>query len=351
MFADGVAAGPVCRSARGRSRRSRLHREQAEALGRAGRRRAVHRVGDRASQGDDGVPHRGQDQAVPVRAGRWGVTDTWRAKLGAGASATAYSRRLAVPAEGKYAVRAFHYRAGRLVKSSALTSFDVARRVTIDSMVNGWMAPSLGNTVAPADTPLDVVFTTPSDWAAADPAKHYGAAHFIWGDFEKVERRRADLAHRRAAPRSLRLDARRDAQVGHRLAGRRPADRRRQDLTRRRPRAARTCRPTSPSATSAPPAWAATAASRSSRASSRRRASTRSSGTPTAWSPGATTGSAGWTGATTGPWSPMVLPSRVAIDSDPLDSVTGGARGHAGRHGLLRRADAVLADHPLHDGG
>ena len=40
--------------------------------------------------------------------------------------------------------------------------------------------------MAPADTPLDIVFTTPSDWASDDPAKHYGAAHFIWGDFEKV---------------------------------------------------------------------------------------------------------------------------------------------------------------------
>ena len=53
-------------------------------------------------------------------------------------------------------------------------------------MVNGWMAPSLGDTMAPADTPLDIVFSTPSDWASEDPAKHYGAAHFMWGDFEKV---------------------------------------------------------------------------------------------------------------------------------------------------------------------
>ena len=48
------------------------------------------------------------------------------------------------------------------------------------------MAPSLADTMAPAGTPLDIVFTTPSDWASADPAKHYGAAHFIWGDFKKV---------------------------------------------------------------------------------------------------------------------------------------------------------------------
>jgi hypothetical protein len=53
-------------------------------------------------------------------------------------------------------------------------------------MVNGWMAPSLGVNMAPTDTPLDIVFSIPSDWASAYPAKHYGAAHFMWGDFEKV---------------------------------------------------------------------------------------------------------------------------------------------------------------------
>jgi hypothetical protein len=119
-------------------------------------------------------------------AGDWRVTETCRAKLGAGASGTTYSRRLAVPARGTYAVRAFHYRAGKLVKRSERATFDVARRITIDSMVNGWLAPSLATTVASADTPLDIVFTTPSDWASEDQAKHYGAAYFIWGDFEKV---------------------------------------------------------------------------------------------------------------------------------------------------------------------
>ena len=120
--------------------------------------------------------------------GHWGVTHTYRAKLRAdsGTPGTAYSLKLAVSTEGKFALRAFHYRAGKLVKSSERASFGVARRITIDSMVNGWMAPSLGSTTVPADTPLDIVFTTPSDWAAEDPAKHYGAAHFIWGDFEKV---------------------------------------------------------------------------------------------------------------------------------------------------------------------
>jgi hypothetical protein len=121
-----------------------------------------------------------------LRDGRWGVTDTYRARLGASASGTAYSLRLTVHAEGRYAVRALHYRAGKLVAKSTLAAFDVARRITIDSMVNGWLAPSLGDTMAPADTPLDIVFTRPADWAADDPTKHYGAAHFIWGGFEKV---------------------------------------------------------------------------------------------------------------------------------------------------------------------
>ena len=123
-----------------------------------------------------------------MTAGHWAETDSYRAKLTPilGGPGTTYSRSLAIPTEGEYAVRALHYRAGKLVKTSAATSFDVSRRVNIDSMVNGWMAPVLGETMAPADTPLDIVFTTPSDWASDDPAKHYGAAHFIWGDFEKV---------------------------------------------------------------------------------------------------------------------------------------------------------------------
>ena len=247
--------------------------------------------------------------------GRWVVQGLSRAKLVAGASGTQYSRRLTVAAEGKYGVRAFHYRAGKLVAKSALAAFDVARRITIDSNVNGWMAPELGETQAPAGTPLDVVFTTPADWAAplVDGKPLNGAAHFIWGEFEKVDARRADLAHRRPAAGSLRLDARRDAQVRHRLPGRRPADRHRQGLAHARTRTrCRTCRRTSRSARSAPPAWAATAASRSSPASSRRRAPTRSSGTPTAWSPAATTGSAGWTTATSASsWSttPPTWPS------------------------------------------
>ena len=119
--------------------------------------------------------------------GKWVVRELSRAKLVAGDSGTQYTRRLTVAAEGRYGVRAFHYRSGKLVAKSALAAFDVAQRITIDSMLNGWMAPSLADTPAPADTPLDVVFTTPADWASDDPDKHYGAAHFIWGEFEKVD--------------------------------------------------------------------------------------------------------------------------------------------------------------------
>ena len=121
--------------------------------------------------------------------GHWETAGTYRARLVAGKSGTAYSRQLTVPADGRYAVRALHYRAGRLVARSALATFDVARRVTIDSNVNGWLAPALGETVAPPGTPLDVVFTTPADWAAplVDGKPLNGAAHFIWGDFEKVD--------------------------------------------------------------------------------------------------------------------------------------------------------------------
>jgi hypothetical protein len=120
--------------------------------------------------------------------GRWAARGTYRAKLVAD-SGTQYSRRLTVASDGKYGVRAFHYRAGKLVAKSALTRFDVALRVTIDPNVNGWMAPELGEATAPAGTPLDVVFTTPADWAAplVDGKPLNGGALFIWGEFEKVD--------------------------------------------------------------------------------------------------------------------------------------------------------------------
>jgi hypothetical protein len=121
--------------------------------------------------------------------GRWEKAGTYRARIVAGKSGTAYSRQLTVPADGRYAVRALHYRAGRLVARSTLATFDVARRVTIDSNVNGWLAPDLAETIVPPGTPLDVVFTTPADWAAplVDGKPLNGAAQFIWGDFEKVD--------------------------------------------------------------------------------------------------------------------------------------------------------------------
>ncbi len=109
--------------------------------------------------------------------GKWGARGVYRAKLDV--SGAQYSRQLTVAAEGKYGVRAFHYRAGKLVAKSALSKFDVALRVTIDSNVNGWMAPELGEATAPAGTPLDVVFTTPSDWAsgASTQAQRRSALH------------------------------------------------------------------------------------------------------------------------------------------------------------------------------
>ena len=124
--------------------------------------------------------------------GKYDVMDVYTAKLAkmpAGKTGTRYSRTLNIPMTGKHAVQAFQYRGGKLVSRSQITYFDVqpaALQIHIDSMVNGWMAPSLGVTMAPAGTPLDIFFTTPSDWASDDPAKRYGAAHFMWGDFEKV---------------------------------------------------------------------------------------------------------------------------------------------------------------------
>ena len=121
--------------------------------------------------------------------GKYDVTDVYTTrltKMPAGKAGTKYSCTLNIPMTGKYAVQAVQYRGGKVVGTSKRTFFVIARQIHIDSMVNGWMAPSLGDTMAPADTPLDIVFTTPSDWASEDPAKHYGAAHFMWGDFEKV---------------------------------------------------------------------------------------------------------------------------------------------------------------------
>jgi hypothetical protein len=106
-------------------------------------------------------------------------------KLPAGQTGTGYSRTLNIPTMGEYAVQAVQYRGGKVVATSKLTSFTIAQRITIDSNVNGWIAPALRDTIAPADTPLDIVFSTPADWDSDNPAKN-GAAHFIWGDFEKI---------------------------------------------------------------------------------------------------------------------------------------------------------------------
>ena len=110
-------------------------------------------------------------------------------RMPAGKAGTKYSRTLTIPRAGKHAVRVFQYRGGRLVSKSRVTSFIIAQRIDIDANVNGWLAPALRDTMAPAGKPLDIVFSTPADWAAPWPSSDKppnGAAHFIWGDFEKV---------------------------------------------------------------------------------------------------------------------------------------------------------------------
>ena len=235
--------------------------------------------------------------------GRWVVQSVSRAKLVAGASGTQYSRRLTVAGEGKYGVRAFHYRAGKLVAKSALAAFDVARRITVDSNVNGWMAPRLGETQAPPGTPLDIVFTTPADWAAplVDGKPLNGAAHFIWGEFEKVD---ADgLIWHTDGLEPGRYDWMRDGMPKYGtgclvVAQKIDIDKMSHEDTHALPYL-----PADISFGEVSSAvWVAIAASRSSPVSSRRRAPTRSSGTPTASSPAATTGSAGWTAVTTASW-------------------------------------------------
>ena len=123
--------------------------------------------------------------------GQWDLQKTYRARLSsppAGAAGTAYSCNVTPSSEGDWAVRAYQYRNGKLVKRSTMTTFEVreaALQVHIDSNVNGWLTAALRDTVVPADTPLEITFSTPADWASDDPDKN-GAAHFIWGDFEKV---------------------------------------------------------------------------------------------------------------------------------------------------------------------
>ena len=141
------------------------------------------------------------------------MTGTYRATLHAnpGKLGTKYACDITIPTAGGHAVRALHYRAGKLVASSKMTSFNVTPaplRIAIDSNVNGWVAPALRDTMAPADTPLEIVFSTPADWASDVPTKN-GAAHFIWGDFEKVS---ADgLVWRTSGLRAGRYDWMRDS--------------------------------------------------------------------------------------------------------------------------------------------
>ena len=124
--------------------------------------------------------------------GHLSLMNTYRATLSkrpAGKPGTKYARAITIPAKGSYAVRAIHYRGGKIVAKSKLTYFIIARRIDIDSNVNGWLAPALRDTMAPAGKPLDIVFSTPADWAAPWPSSDKppnGAAHFIWGDFAKV---------------------------------------------------------------------------------------------------------------------------------------------------------------------
>jgi hypothetical protein len=100
-----------------------------------------------------------------------------------------YSASITIPMTGDHAVQAIRYANGKVAGKSGIAYFTVteaAQQVSIDSNVNGWLTPGMRDTVVPADTPLDIVFSTPADWASDDPAKN-GAAHFIWGDFQKVD--------------------------------------------------------------------------------------------------------------------------------------------------------------------
>ena len=173
-------------------------------------------------------------------AGRWNVISTYRAKLTPilGGAGTAYSRRLTVPAQGAYSVRAFHYRAGKLVRKSAggLLRCRPAHQHRLDGQrVDGARARRRDG---PRRHAAGHRLHDPFGLGLGRPGVALRRRALHLGRLREGRRSRPGLAHRRPAPRPLRLDARRDAQVGHRLPGRRPADRHRQDLTCRRSRTA-----------------------------------------------------------------------------------------------------------------
>ncbi len=281
--------------------------------------------------------------------GRWETTGTYRARLVAGKSGTAYSRQLTVPADGRYAVRALHYRAGRLVARSALAAFDVARRVTIDSNVNGWLAPDLAETIVPPDTPLDVVFTTPADWAAplVDGKPLNGAAHFIWGDFEKVDA--AGLIWHTDGLEPGRYDWMRDGMPKY---GTGCPGRRQQIDIDKVSHADTHALPYLPADLSFGEVSSGDMGGCARSIAFTTRIFSQTSANPLVWhTDGLVPGSYDWKcWMDACHYGKLVVDDAadVAIDSDPLDSQTVVAAGTPLGPGLQRRPDDVLADHPLH---
>ncbi len=89
--------------------------------------------------------------------GKYDVMDVYVAKLAkmpAGKKSTRYARTLNIPMTGKHAVQVLQYRHGKLVSKSQIVYFDVqpaALPITIDP-------DSHADVIAPANTPIDVVF-------------------------------------------------------------------------------------------------------------------------------------------------------------------------------------------------
>ena len=102
--------------------------------------------------------------------GHYDVMHTYRAKLSknaAGKLGTLYSRVITIPMDGKHAVRALHYRGGKLVAKSKVTYFDVqmpSMQITISDLM------SHDDVIAPVGTPIDVVFPGADSGCAANIA-------------------------------------------------------------------------------------------------------------------------------------------------------------------------------------
>ena len=330
--------------------------EQAGVLGDARRGRTFRRLRGDQARGGHAVPHGRRLRLYLLTAISWNFTDTCCATLSKRPPedpGTTYTCTLTVTAEGEHAVRAFHYRRGKPVATSADHRASTCARpqIPIDSMVNGWMAPSLGRHHGPRRHAAGHRVHHPGRLGLRRPGEALnGAAHFIWGDFEKVDadgliwhtdglRPAATTGCATRCPSgaparlvvSQRIDIDKTSHADTHALPYLPADISFGDVSSE-----------------------GMGCDRSIAFLTRIFAQT--SPDPLVWhTDGLVPGRYDWKC-----WMDECHYGTLVADGacpagahrfGPPGLGDGGARGHAGRHGLHRREDDVLADHPLHDGG